>query len=315
MRRRTLFTGLAAVGAAGTAAAVFGRSALADNEAAAARANFKIMATEQVSNRILVFNNGSSLGNGNIHKTLSLGAGGWYNLSDVRRRNTAKQGAIGLVAASGGNVGAWDLTGEKHQERNDLLWWASPGGNPHAFERIQHFGAFVAASSDGYLTVYAPRGSRGQLKRIQHIGLPGAHGVLWDPTYKRLWAIGDYVLRTYSVTGSGSKIKLHPDKKVSIPGKGHDLQPDYSDKQRLLITDSKGVYEVTKSVWPWKVRQISGTNGVKSYVRHSSGEDFWITADGKKPRTWGSPVIRFKSGKASRSGAEFYKVRAFDLEY
>lgn len=307
MERRTLLRGAAlAIPAAGLVAGA--SVAMAD---VSATANYRIIVTEQTQNKIMVFYKDQAFTDANAYKTFSPGGGGWHNLSDVRIRDTASFGAIGLAAASGGKVGIWDITSEKHQELNDLLWSASPGGNPHAIERIPDIGAIVAASSGGYLTVYGPTAvsKPSTLAKVQTVNLPGAHGVLWDPTKKWLWAIGDKVLKAYTVTGTYRNTRLKDTgKKVTLSGMGHDLQPDYSNSGKLLITDTYGVYEVDKSALTKK--QISETTRVKAYVRHSSGEDFWVRGDNKEPRPWGTPTINFSdSPHRTRSGAKFYKAR------
>ncbi|GAA4923554.1 hypothetical protein LX16_5288 [Stackebrandtia albiflava] len=312
MRRRTLLRGAAlavpatVLAGAGTAAADVSTTA-----------NFRVVVTEQVSNRIMVFDKDSAFTDANVYKTFSPGGGGWSNLSDVRIRDTASFGVVGLAAASGGNVGIWNVTDEKHQESNDLLWSAAPGGNPHAAERIPDIGAIVTASSHGYLTVYGPTAvSRPEtLAKVQTVSLPGAHGVLWDPTINRLWAIGDKTLRTYEVTGTYRNTRLrYTGQSITLPGLGHDLQPDYSDPGRLWITDTYGIYRVVKSTM--QAPKYSSSRRVKSFVRHSSGEDFWVQADDTGSRTWGSPTVVFsQSDDRTRSGAEFYKARWYATSF
>ncbi|ADD44142.1 DUF6528 family protein [Stackebrandtia nassauensis] len=319
MRRRTLFTGLAAVGAAGTAAAVFGRSALADSEAAAAKANYQVAITEQVSNKVMIFARNSKWDNAHMLRSFRPGGGGgWSNLSDVKFRETHKYNNIGLFTCSGGNVGVWNLKSERHQEFNDVLWWATPGGNPHAIERIPHNGSVVTASSKGYISVYGPKSavmsSLGK-KAVQTFGLPGAHGVLWDEVSNLLWAVGDKTVRSYKVTGSGRGTRLREaGARIKLPGLGHDLQADHSNKGRLLVTDTKGVYEITKS--NRGIREIRQADHVKSFCRHSSGEAFWTIPNWPKPSNWRTNTVGFDGGYSrKRGGAGIYKARLFYPKY
>ncbi|HZE39536.1 MAG TPA: DUF6528 family protein [Stackebrandtia sp.] len=310
MRRRTLFTGLAAVGAAGTAAAVVGPMAMAD------AANYYVAVTEQVQNKVMIFARNSPWNDAHMARSFSPGGGGWSNLSDVKFRNTTRYGAVGLVTASGGNVGVWNITDEKHQEHNDLLWSASPGGNPHAIERIPNNGSVVTASSGGYLTLYAPGGSSmGSLAKVKTYDFAGAHGVLWDDIGKLLWAVGRNQVRAFKVTGSGRGTRLaDAGRHHSLPGLGHDLQPDYHDHTKLLATDGRGVYQVDRATAATK--QISGTNGVKSYCRHASGDSFWAIPNWGGHSNWRTNTIGFSNGyKRTRSGAGFYKARLFKLEF
>lgn len=310
MRRRNLLRA-AAVTAPLAAAGVVGGTALADTE------NFRIIVTEQTYNRIMVFDKDKAFTDANAYKTFSPGTGGWSNLSDVRIRDTARFGAIGLAAASGGKVGIWNITTELDQELNDVLWSASPGGNPHALERIPNIGVFVSASSAGYLTVYAPTAiSRPEtLAEVQTVSLDGAHGVLWDPLNELLWACGDKVVKAYSVTGTYREARLvSTGRSVTLSGLGHDLQADYSDSGRVIVTDTYGVYAIDKSTLA-KTRLHENTR-IKSYVKMSTGEYFWVRGDNAGSRDWGSPTVRFsESDDRTRSGAEFYKARYYATRY
>lgn len=311
MRRRTLFTGLAAAGAATTAAAVFGPSAFADAP------NYTVAVTEQVSNKVLFFGRNTAWNNAHLTRSFHPGSGGgWTNLSDVKFRNTKRYNHIGLFTCSGGRVGVWNLSSEKHQEANDILWWAAPGGNPHAIERVPDNGSVIAASSKGFLTVYGPKSSvMNTLAKVQTIDFAGAHGVLWDHVNKLLWAVGDKQLRSYKVTGSGRGTRLKESgKRIALSGLGHDLQPDYRDRGKLLITDTHGVYEVTKS--SRALKKISKTKKVKSYSRHSSGDSLWAIPNWSGSSNWRTDTIGFSGGyKRKRSKAGIYKARLFNVNF
>ncbi|MEJ3749868.1 DUF6528 family protein [Actinomycetes bacterium KLBMP 9797] len=309
MQRRTILRGVAAGAIAAPAAAVLGaRPALAAT-------SYYVATTEQVKNKVLVFDKNKAFTDANVHWSFSPGAGVWGNLSDVKIRSTSAQGWIALVAASGGKAGIVDIASEKHTELNDLKWSATPGGNPHAIERIPGNGSVVVASSAGYLTVYAPSSvsNLASLAKVQTINLAGAHGVLWDPTYQLLWAIGKGTLRGYAVEGTYRSTRLrHYGAAVSLGSSnlGHDLQPDYSNTQRLLCTATDGVYEISTTDGTFSKKKISSETRVKSYVRHSSGEVLSVRGDNAGSRTWASPTVRFsQSADRTRSGAEFYKAR------
>ncbi|SCL72103.1 hypothetical protein GA0070606_5956 [Micromonospora citrea] len=309
MQRRTILRGLAAGAVAAPTAALLGPAP------AQAATSYYVATTEQVKNKILVFHKNKSWTDANVHWSFSPGGGAWANLSDVKIRSTQKQGWIALMVSSGGRAGIVDIDSEKHTELNDLAWSATPGGNPHAIERIPEKGAVVVASSHGYLTLYAPKsvGDLGSLAKVQTVSLPGAHGVLWDPTYKILWAIGKGKLVHYAVEGSRRNTRLkYYGGSVSLGSNnlGHDLQPDYGNKYKLLCTATDGVYEINTSGGSFTKRKISSETRVKSYVRHSSGEVVSVRADNTGSRTWGSPTVRFsQSPDRKRSGAEFYKAR------
>ncbi|MFG3342584.1 DUF6528 family protein [Glycomyces sp. NPDC048151] len=311
MKRRNILRAVA-IGAPLAAAGAIGAGV-----AAADTANFKVMVTEQVSNKVYVFDKNSAFSNANAYKTWSPGTGGWSNLSDCRIRDTSTFGAIGLAAASGGRVGIWNITDEKDQELNDVLWSASPGGNPHALERIPDIGAFVAASSDGFLTVYGPTAvsKPSTLAQVQRVNLAGAHGVVWDPNNKLLWACGNKVVQAYTVSGTYRNVRIKASsKKVALSGLGHDLQPDYSNSDRLIVSDSYGVYSFSKSTLAKTT--LHTTTRIKAYVKMKTGEYFYVRGDNAGSRDWGSPTVVFsQSADRTRSGAEFYKARSYQMSY
>jgi hypothetical protein len=311
MNRRN-FLRTVAVGAPLAAAGAVGLGVASANTA-----NFKVMVTEQVANKVFVFDKNKDFTNANAYKTWSPGTGGWSNLSDCRIRDTAQFGVIGLAAASGGKVGIWNVTDEKDQELNDVLWSATPGGNPHALERIPDIGAFVAASSDGFLTVYGPTkvSDPSTLAKVQTVTLAGAHGVIWDPNNKLLWACGDKVVQAYTVSGTYRNVRLKASsKKVTLAGLGHDLQADFSNSSLLQVSDSYGVYSINKSTLAKTT--LHTTTRIKAYVKMSTGEYFYVRGDNAGSRDWGSPTVVFsQSADRTRSGAEFYKARYYTTAY
>jgi hypothetical protein len=330
MRRRTLLRGLAIGAGAAVPAGL-----LVDGIAEAAASSYFVVLSEQTSNRILAFDKSLSWTTANIHWSFAPGTGnGWSNLSDVKIRKTAAQGWVALVAASGGRAGVVDIGSKKAAGLGDVKWSALPGGNPHAIERIPGNGSVVTASAEtGLLTVYAPSkiSDLGTLAKVQQVPLAGAHGVLWDPTYQYLWAIGKGKLVPYSVTGTYRGTRLAAkhgsislgtyvnSAGATVPNLGHDLQPDYTSKSTLLITHTTGVFSVDTGTR--KLTRISSSHSVKAYLRHSSGERAWIQGDGTDPRNWANNTVQFfttagaKSFTRTRSGAQFYKVRLWTPDY
>ncbi|MEQ4300592.1 DUF6528 family protein [Plantactinospora sp. B6F1] len=298
---------------------------------AAAADDYYLATTEQVSNRVLVWNRNVAWTDANLYWQFDPGttSGAWQNLSGVRIRATSAFGTVALVTASGGRAAIIDVkSGQPRATTADILWQATPGGNPHAIERIPDNGSIIVASSGGTLKLYAPTAisKPSTLALVQTISLPGAHGVLYDPTYKYLWAIGQGKLVSYKVNGTyrntrlaatGTAINLGTytnSDGVTKPNLGHDLQPSYTDPNTLFITHTTGVYSVDTS--SRTLTSISATTRVKAYVNQApGGERAWVRADNTGSKTWGSPSVQFfdSTGTATetktRSGAEFYKVR------
>ncbi len=316
MERRTLLRGLAAAAVAAPAATVLGQQ----QAQAAAAANYYVGTTEQTKNKVLVFDKNKAFSDANVHWSFSPGGGAWANLSDVKFRATEAQGWIALMVASGGKAGIVNIGSEKNTELNDLSWSATPGGNPHAIERVPGNGSVIVASSEGTLTVYAPSSvaNLGSLAKVQTISYAGAHGVLWDPTYELLWVVGKNRVSHYAVTGSkrATRLKYAAHFSLGSGNLGHDLQPDYTNHQKMLITATKGVYELLTDGGTFRTRQISTERSVKSYVKHSSGEVVSIKGDGTQPREWANKTVRFSaSADRTRSGAQFYKARIWTTAF
>ena len=304
--RRGLLVG-AALGVAATSAA-----------RASDPTDFAVAVTDQRTNRVVVMRRDAWSEPSRL-RSWSAGSGaGWFNLTDVRLRRAWGFGTVAVVAASGGNVGVYDVTGTRDQGLADLLWSASPGGNPHAAERVPGTGCVVSASSEdgGYLTLFAPRDVRRPetLAPVQQLPFPCAHGVLWDPNRTVLWAIGSGELRSYTVSGTRRDARLtRTARTLRFDGIGHDLQPDFADPRKLLITHSGGAHEV--DVATLTTRTLMTGPGFKSLSRHASGEYLWTRSDLTSGRTWTTPTVRFTSGTRSRPGDEIYKARIFTSAY
>lgn len=250
----------------------------------------------------------------------------WAAPTDLRIRRVAHHGWIALLTSSGGTAGIINVTKkEVKTQASDFLWTASPGDNPHAIDRIPYHGAVIVASSDpGKLSVYVPAdpdniNNYKKLKKGPTYQLSGAHGVLWDPNGSSdpskgfLWAANRKTIVRYKVKGNGTHTRLVRRKKFTIPGKGlgHDLQPDFTDKNTLLVTDTYGAYAFNKSNNKWK--RLKKQRKLKSLVRSASGEYVWVS--GNKDEM--GQYVRFggKLGdtvtKKGWGGARFYKARIF----
>ncbi|MDJ1645282.1 hypothetical protein [Streptomyces pakalii] len=237
---------------------------------------------------------------------------GWANISDVKFRNTASLGAIALVCASAGE-GTWGRAGahagildvndvNRHPTHEQLIWDVDVGGNPHAIERIPDNGSVVVASSQdvvgvdggGFLSLYAPRvlADPSTLGRVATIPFEKAHGVLWDPANKWLWAIGKNELRTYAVEGSLVRTRLRLVTSQPLyeadrpePDVGHDLMADYLHQHNLLMTATHGAYVFGAHPGSGGARwaRLSGEKKLKSLTRHAGGEFIWVHGEPQSP--------------------------------
>jgi len=321
MQRRTLLQGIAAGVLAAPASTLLGQFL------ARAAADYRIAFCDQASNQVLVYSRNEPWGENWPHWRFRPGDNqfAWKNLSDVKIRKTAADGWIALMVASAGAAGIVNIGKKKNTDAGDLVWSERPEGNPHAIERIPGNGSVVTASSEGHLTLYTPADvSRlPTLKYKAKYSFSGAHGVLWDPTTDLLWAVGQDELRGYKVEGHLRDTTLKQTRHVSIKkgdgNLGHDLQPDYTNPSRLLVTATHGAY--TFDPEKGTVDELSDKKSLKSLVKHSSGEYVWVQSDNKGDHPWASSVVKFSETMGSapaergRKGLEIYKARLWTPDF
>ncbi|GAA3987126.1 hypothetical protein GCM10023085_81480 [Actinomadura viridis] len=245
---------------------------------------------------------------------------GWGLPSDVRVR-AAKGKRYVLAADSKGFLGAVAYPSGRR------LWATDTGvlSNPHAVELLPNGNVAAAASTGGWIRVYAA--SRGPHSHVHaEYRLRGGHGVLWDPRRKVLWALGDGHLVSLKVGGTAGRPTLTEHGRVALPSHGgHDLAPVYGNRDRLWVTTNHGVYHYKKSA-----------RSFTTAYRHAGSVDVPIVkAVGDHPRTkqvvltrpsagcattWCTDTAEFFGGgrrAAVRTlkGAQFYKVRWFAPAY
>lgn len=287
-----------------------------DTSGAAAPAAYKVAITEQRSGRILLFDRAAQWTDANVRWSFSTGnAPGWDHPFEIRFRDTQRYGMIALMTFGSpgeGRAAIVDVTGKAHLTRADLLWSARITSYPHCIERVPGAGTVVVAGSRGRLHVFGPSSSDpATLKEVQTLTFPKAHAVLWDDQNELLWVTGGTVVRSYRVTGSmrASRLVKHgPD--ITIPGNGHDLQPDYHRPGTLLVADSHHVHVLDK-----RTRALTPLVSLpypKSYVRHAGGQSMWTTDPDAEDSVWGGPTVHFsEGGERTRPGARIYKARLY----
>ena len=227
-----------------------------------------------------------------------------------------------------------------------VLWsTTNPGNNPHSIE-ILPSGNIVIANSTGCTVrfFYASailEGNKNQSQKFFEKELYGAHGVLWDPEYDVLWALGDDELIAFSANGEGMEqtITQISGMGAKFPkGKdgGHDLAADLTDTRYLYLSGGKNVFRFDKEENVMIERfpnyaKLTHTD-VKGYGNNLNGNFFFCypnhgpgTAwenDGKAD--WCTDEIWFVYRKTANmmyaqkyvsSTAAFYKCRTFYGQY
>ncbi|MBQ7376599.1 MAG: WD40 repeat domain-containing protein [Clostridia bacterium] len=225
------------------------------------------------------------------------------------------------------------------------LWYTkTPGANPHSIEMLPSGNIVVASSSDGILRFFRTSAlvdkNRDVAKTYSDYNLEDAHGVLWDPEYEVLWALGAYDLKAYKVEGEGSREKLVPDPQMSIKlpeGKywGHDLSPDYTDTRYLYITVGSCVMRFDKEERSLSEEfpnsNLLNRSNVKGFSNNPNGNLFATGETGGEGCEWKdwekaawctNTIYYYRANgealetiKLTTEKSAFYKARAFCGRY
>ncbi|MEV4442138.1 DUF6528 family protein [Streptomyces sp. NPDC049577] len=165
----------------------------------------------------------------------------WTNPSEVKFREL--DGRRYLLATASGGLAA--VIG--YPDRS-VYWAADTGtGNAHSIDLLPDGDVAVAASTGGYVRLYAAAaGSR--VTRHAQVALAGAHGVHWDPGTRLLWALGSRQLLGLRVGGDPEDPALSVVHRIALPTRdGHDLAPVMSSPGRLWVTTASAVYQFSTS--------------------------------------------------------------------
>lgn len=224
--------------------------------------------------------------------------------------------------------------------------WASKGDagwGVHSIEILPSGNIVTAGATDGIVRLFnsANAVNKGDpVKYVDYPGLASAHGVLWDPEYDCLWALGSHELVAYKVIDNGDgteslqKINGMGAKLPAAGLGGHDLAADLLDSQYLWITSSK-VLRFDKEAGTFSESYENASklnkNGVKGfgnnlnrnyiYTQAKYDDKNW-TAQGNEG--WTTDTITFGYWKTQNflylkkcvcEGAQFYKARVFYGKY
>ena len=228
----------------------------------------------------------------------------------------------------------------------EVIWsTTNPGNNPHSIEILPSCNIVIANSTGGTLRFfYASALLEGQKQGAQRFfekELYGAHGVLWDPEYDVLWALGNDELVAYTVKGEGTEqtMNIINGMGARLPsGKtgGHDLAADLTDTGYLYLSGGKNVFRFDKEEnrliekFP-QYAKLTHEN-VKGYGNNLNGNFFFCYpnygpgTDWEKDSKaeWCTDEIYFVYWKTENmmyiqryvsSTAAFYKCRVFYGQY
>lgn len=159
----------------------------------------------------------------------------------------------------------------------EILWKTEKGGkNSHSIELLPS-GNLIIANSDGnslrFFTTAALK-SGGEIS-FTDLPLQGAHGVLWDPEYGLLWALGHASLTAYRICGTGREESLAEAVSVPLPTDwpgGHNLSPDLTDKEALWVSTNRGLLRFQKETQTFSP-EFSGAEALPSSFLKSLDND------------------------------------------
>ena len=210
------------------------------------------IACEQAKSRVVVYNmdayNGKNLDAATVW-SFTPNSSGSSNMSGVKYRSDSVFGDVVVMCASGGYASIVTYPKKK------VIWSvSSSGNNPHSIELLPGGNVVVASSTGATVRLYhtsalVENPNASVTKGIDY-SLVGAHGVLWDPKYDCLWALGDGYLDCYTLSGEGTSMVLVKDESRSkrLPsGNGHDLSADFTDSDYLWISEGTQVVRYNKA--------------------------------------------------------------------
>lgn len=246
----------------------------------------------------------------------------------LKYRENTVYGDVIIVAAAG-------VASMFSYPSKQCLWsTTNPGKNPHSIEILPSGNIAIASSTDHKLRLFRTNNNSYVDYELEH-----AHGVLWDPTYNVLWALGYTELNAYRVSGDRGNEVLTYDSELSVSFDytgGHDLSPDYTNKDYLLFSVDYNILRFNK-----KTREVSKeipnydnmtAAAVKAFSNSSNGS-FYITGtaggtgtvwDNEWYNSWSTDTINFyrrtEDGSYEKiplvsTKSAFYKTRIFCGDY
>ncbi|MFI5491474.1 DUF6528 family protein [Actinoplanes sp. NPDC051859] len=212
------------------------------------------------------------------------------------------------------------------------LWAQVIPGNLHSIELLPDDNVAVAASTGGFVRVYAA--SQGpNAAAYDQFDLPDAHATLWDPTTTRLWVTGrdretkKHILTALVVGGTPAAPTLREDvdKRVTLPSVwGHDVSANSQDPGKLWVTTNGGAYSYDKATRQFTDLGAANRIEVKAIGNQPSGQLVETMPDNaKNPKgdcrasTWCTDTVDFfgPDSTRTRKGAAFYKARILNSHY
>ena len=297
----------------------------------------KVLVSDYETKRIIVYDLDLVGENGNLDGTEVWVLEDAYSASVKYRENTVFGDVILHTADYNASI--------VNYETKETVWVAPgvAGWGVHSIEILPSGNVVTAGATDGIVRIFnsANGVNKGDpVKYVDYPGLSSAHGVLWDPEYECLWALGAQELIAYKVIDNGDGTESLQEiqgmgAKLPAGGQGgHDLAADLSDSRYLWITSSK-VLRFDKEEGTFSESYPNNSklnkNGVKGfgnnlnnnyiYTQAKYDDSDWTKAGNEE---WTTDTITFGYWKTKNflylkkcvsEGAQFYKARVFYGKY
>ncbi|WP_031075709.1 DUF6528 family protein [Streptomyces sp. NRRL WC-3742] len=238
----------------------------------------------------------------------------WTNPSEAKSRVRAGRRYL-VTTASGGLAAVVDTATGRTR------WAADVGGaaNPHSIELLPDGNAAVAASTGGWVRVYAA--SQGpRAAAYAEYRLPGAHGVLWDGRAGLLRAVGDAELTALRVGGTPAAPTLTPVRRTPLPdGGGHDLAAVLGSPGRFWVATLRHLYRYDPDADRFTPVRLSGPHADRD-LKSVGDEPFTgrlltVAPEHTGPCDWCTSVITLHRPEGARTlrGTHLYKARWWSI--
>lgn len=218
-------------------------------------------------------------------------------------------------------------------ETKEVLWRVSNSSpNGHSLELLPN-GVIVTGGTVGNdLHFYNLNGAKPN-KILYQLPFPDAHGLLWDPKYNVLWAVGEDKLTALEVTlNEDGTVTVVKNEELSFvtPDSGlHDLQPYFGNEDWLIVSTAKHVYiydKVNKTVTDAYEGVLGATTDhVKGVGRFLNGDMFYMYYDGGNDNGqgggWNTTYLTYIPNDSNIIGTvpsdrgRFYKCRVWYSNY
>ncbi|MGA2866551.1 MAG: DUF6528 family protein [Verrucomicrobiota bacterium] len=211
-----------------------------------------------------------------------------------------QEGSKLLITSSGGGVALVERASGR------ALFWASVE-DAHSAELLPRDRVVVAGADGNRLALFDLSQPE---KEIASHPLEGAHGLVWDPELRYLWALGYKELQAYELKDWGTATPAFAlSRRFDLPDRGgHDLRPLPGTRRLALTTD--------QHVWTFdpESRRFEPFDGlgdlqaVKSVdIDPRTGRIAYVQAE---TSWWSSRVFLLGAeGEVQRRGERLYKAR------